>query len=393
MNITEKCTGCMACYNACPFNAIEIIQNEKGFYEPHIIEEKCKKCKKCVITCPQNNLAEKKENKVVYAAWSNSEIEREESTSGGIFSEIAKKVLEEDGIVVGAIYDENFKVVHGILTNKEDLQKTRGSKYVQSYIGDSFKIVKKYLDEGRKVLFSGVACQIAGLKNFLNKKYNNLITVDVLCHGVPSPMIFEEYKKRHNGNEISNIKFRYKKPSWTIFSMKIDYKNGSSYSNTTYKDEYIRAFLEDYITNEVCCECKYTGKDRVSDITLADFWGYISESFKNRNTEKGISLVIVNTKVVEEYFYKIKERIVYIEKTFEEAAKGNQCLRKPFQKNKLYNEFCKNYFLAGYDDTVKKYIREKNMPLKRKISLIFNDTAWIFPKEIREKLIKIRDKK
>ena len=199
MNITEKCTGCMACYNACPFNAIEIIQNEKGFYEPHIIEEKCKKCKKCVITCPQNNLAEKKENKVVYAAWSNSEIEREESTSGGIFSEIAKKVLEEDGIVVGAIYDENFKVVHGILTNKEDLQKTRGSKYVQSYIGDSFKIVKKYLDEGRKVLFSGVACQIAGLKNFLNKKYNNLITVDVLCHGVPSPMIFEEYKKRHNG--------------------------------------------------------------------------------------------------------------------------------------------------------------------------------------------------
>lgn len=139
MNITEKCTGCMACYNACPFNAIEIIQNEKGFYEPHIIEEKCKKCKKCVITCPQNNLAEKKENKVVYAAWSNSEIEREESTSGGIFSEIAKKVLEEDGIVVGAIYDENFKVVHGILTNKEDLQKTRGSKYVQSYIGDSFK--------------------------------------------------------------------------------------------------------------------------------------------------------------------------------------------------------------------------------------------------------------
>lgn len=206
-------------------------------------------------------------------------------------------------------------------------------------------------------------------------------------------MIFEEYKKRHNGNEISNIKFRYKKPSWTIFSMKIDYKNGSSYSNTTYKDEYIRAFLEDYITNEVCCECKYTGKDRVSDITLADFWGYISESFKNRNTEKGISLVMVNTKVGEEYFYKIKERIVYIEKTFEEAAKGNQCLRKPFQKNKLYNEFWKNYFLAGYDDTVKKYIREKNMPLKRKISLIFNDTAWIFPKEIREKLIKIRDKK
>lgn len=393
MNITEKCTGCMACYNACPFNAIEIIQNEKGFYEPHIIEEKCKKCKKCVITCPQNNLAEKKENKVVYAAWSNSEREREESTSGGIFSEIAKKVLEEDGIVVGAIYDENFKVVHGILTNKEDLQKTRGSKYVQSYIGDSFKIVKKYLDEGRKVLFSGVACQIAGLKNFLNKKYNNLITVDVLCHGVPSPMIFEEYKKRHKGHEIANIKFRYKKPSWTVFSMKIDYENGSSYSNTTYKDEYIRAFLEDYITNDVCCECKYTGKDRVSDITLADFWGYISESFKTRNTEKGISLVMVNTELGEEYFNKIKDRIIFVEKTFEEAAKGNQCLRQPFKKNKSYEEFWENYFAKGYDNTFEKYIKEKNMPIKRKISLLFNDNAWMLPKGIRKKLIRIRDKK
>ena len=301
--------------------------------------------------------------------------------------------MEEDGIVVGAIYDENFKVVHGILTNKEDLQKTRGSKYVQSYIGDSFKIVKKYLDEGRKVLFSGESCQIAGLKNFFNKKYNNLVTVDVLCHGVPSPMIFEEYKKRHKGHEIANIKFRYKKPSWTVFSMKIDYEDGSSYSNTTYKDEYIRAFLEDYITNDVCCECKYTGKDRVSDITLADFWGYISESFKTRNTEKGISLVMVNTELGEEYFNKIKDRIIFVEKTFEEAAKGNQCLRQPFKKNKSYEEFWKNYFAKGYDNTFEKYIKEKNMPIKRKISLLFNDNAWMLPKGIRKKLIRIRDKK
>lgn len=393
MVITQKCTGCMACYNACPFNAIEIIQNKKGFYEPRIIEEKCKKCKICVMTCPQNHEIEKQKYKSVYAAWTKDKTIRKNSTSGGIFTEIAKKVLEEKGVIIGVIFDQNFKVVHGVIEKEEDLVKTRGSKYVQSYVGNVFKLAKKYLEEGRLVLFSGVACQIAGLKKFLNKEYSNLLTIDVLCHGVPSPKIFEEYKEKQAKNEIKNISFRYKKPNWTVFSMKIDYKNKKSYVKNTYKDKYLRAFLEDYITNETCSDCKYTGEERVGDITLADFWGYISETFKMRNTEKGISLVLINTEKGKKYFENLKNDIICLDKTFEEAKKGNQCLRNPFKKNKLYNEFWNTYFEEGYEKAFNKYIKEKKMPIKRKISLLFNNKAYVIPKTIREKMISIRDNK
>ena len=392
MNITEKCTGCMACYNSCPFNAIEIVQNKKGFYEPKIIKEKCKNCKKCVSVCPQNNPISKNKFKEIYAAWSKDKDIRINSTSGGIFSELANIVLNKNGVVIGAMFDQNFKTIHGVITNKKDLDKTRGSKYVQSYIGNSFKIAKEFLDKGKVVLFSGVGCQIAGLKKFLNKEYNNLYTIDVLCHGVPSPRIFEEYKDRQNQKEISNIRFRFKKPSWTIFSMKIDYKNGSSYMKDTYKDLYTRAFLEDYITNDVCCECQYVGEKRVSDITLADFWGYISENYKTRNTEKGISLVMINSLKGNELFENIKKNVVYVRKNIDEAKKGNQCLREPFKKNKNYNDFWKIYFEYGYDKAFQRYIKQKRMPLKRRISLLFNDKAYLIPKNFRNKLIEIREK-
>ena len=391
MIITEKCTGCMACYNACPFDAIEIGENEKGFYVPKINEEKCRKCNKCVAVCPQNDFVEKHKHKEVYAAWSKDKEIRQQSTSGGLFTEIANKVLENNGVIIGAIFDKDYKVVHGVIKSKEELNKTRGSKYVQSYIGSSYKIAKEYLENGKLVLFSGVSCQVAGLKKFLGREYENLITTDILCHGVPSPSVFKQYKEKMGQDEITNIQFRYKKPSWTIFSMKIDYKNGKTYKASTYKDPFIRAFLEDYITNEVCAECKYTGENRVSDITLADFWGYISENYKMRNTEKGISLVMINTEKGKKIFETIKEQVIYREKDIEEAKKGNRCLREPFNKNKQYDEFWSDYLKDGYEKTFATYIKEKKMPLKRKISLLFNDKAYLLPRIVRKKLIKVRD--
>ena len=325
MRVNEKCTGCMACYNACPVGAIEIVQDEKGFYEPKIIKEKCIKCKKCKLVCPEVNPREKNDNPTVYAAWAKQKDIRENSTSGGIFSNIATKVLEADGVVFGAMFDENFKVVHSYVTKIENLVKLRGSKYVQSFIGDSLKQVEYFLQEGKMVLFSGTACQIAGLLNYLQKDYENLITIDVLCHGVPSPKIFEEYLKDINidDRKIVNIRFRYKKPSWTNYSMKIDYDNGKSYIKSKYKDKFLIGFSEDYITKDVCATCQYARITRISDITLADFWGYISDELKTRNTEKGISLVIINSDKGNKIIEKVKNQLIIREKNIIEATKGN----------------------------------------------------------------------
>ena len=152
------------------------------------------------------------------------------------------------------------------------------------------------------------------------------------------------------------------------------------------------AFLEDYITNEVCSNCQYVGEDRVSDITLADFWGYISNSYKTRNTEKGISLIMINSIKGKELFENIKEDIIFIEKDIEEAKRGNRCLNRPFNKNKNYDNFWKTYFEFGYDKAFQTYIKPKSMTLKRKISLLFNDKAYLIPKKLRKKLIIIREK-
>lgn len=391
--LTEKCTGCMACFNICKYSAIDIIQNEKGFYVPKINEEKCKKCGACEFVCPECNEIKKDRYKKIFAAWSNSNDVRKNSTSGGIFFELAKSILYQNGIVVGAIYNEQFEVEHSIIDKFEDLKKIQGSKYVQSKMTDIYSRIKCELEKGKNVLFSGVACQVAGLKKYLGKDYENLITIDVLCHGAPSPQIFKEYvDRKKSSGDILNIRFRYKKPSWTVFSMRIDYKDNKIYQRDTFKDEYIRLFLDDYITNEVCATCKYTGENRVSDLTLADFWGYVSEDFKYRNNEKGISLVLINSRKGDDVFNKIKKNLIIIEKDFSEAKNGNQCLRKPFNKNKNYETFWDDYIKNGYDYVIEKYFIESKMNFKRKLSLTFNDYAFIIPKKIRYKLIEIRTK-
>lgn len=392
MQIVEKCTGCMACFNACKFDAIKIEQNEKGFYVPKIDETKCKKCGLCKKVCPELNEVNKNEVKNCYAGWTLNKNVRKESTSGGLFAVLATMVLNKGGVVVGAMFDNNFKVVHGIVDKVEDLYKLQGSKYVQSYLGDVYIKAKNYLDSGKFVLFSGVSCQIAGLKNFLNKDYENLITIDVLCHGAPSPKVFSEYLLDKNFKDIKEIKFRAKKPSWTVFSMQIKHGDNKEYSKDTLKDEYIRLFLDDYITNDVCASCKYVGTSRCSDITLADFWGYISEKFSMRNTEKGISLILTNTDKGNKLIESIKDEIILIEKDIEEAKAGNQCLRVPFKKNKNYDNFWNDYIKEGYFSVKNKYFKEKNMKMKRRVSLFINDHAYIIPKKMREKIFSVKYK-
>ena len=389
MEICTECTGCMCCYNSCPKNAITIIQDKKGFYIPDIDKKKCINCDLCKKICPQNCNIEKNEPKEVIASWSRDKKIRKKSSSGGLAYLISKYILKNNGVVYGVSFDQSFKAQHERITRIEDLYKIQGSKYVQSYVGNSLENVKQDLEENKTVLFTGTACQIAGLKSYLKKEYSNLYTIDVLCHGIPSPRIFEEYLISKNKESITSINFRLKQPSWTKYSIKIDY-NKDTYIKSNFKDKYLRAFLKDYITNECCSSCKYTGKERVSDITLADFWGYVSEKYKYRNTEKGISLVLINNSKGKDLFNKINSEIIFIEKDFEEAALGNQCLRKPFEKNKKYNEFWEDYFKNDFDFVANKYFTPDRLTLKRKVSLFFNNYAFIIPKKIRRKMIEMR---
>lgn len=219
----DLCCGCMTCVQVCNHKAITIHTDEEGFDRPIIDEHLCVDCGLCKNTCPANKLPEKHEPLRIFSGWSKDESTRINSSSGGAFTEIARPILQQGGVVFGCALSKNLQAEHVYVENMEDLQsKLRGSKYVQSRIGNSYKQAKAFLQTGRTVLFSGTPCQIAGLKNYLRRDYDNLYTVDLLCHGVSSPLIFEEYKKFMEESQemkIENINFRCKKSSWIFYNM------------------------------------------------------------------------------------------------------------------------------------------------------------------------------
>lgn len=193
---TSDCTGCMACVNVCAHHAISVVQDKEGFDRPQIDESLCVDCGLCAKTCPINHHPLATEPIEIYSGWSSNEAVRINSSSGGAFTEIARPVLEDGGVVFGCTLNDKLQAEHIYVETLEDLENNlRGSKYVQSRIGNTYEQAKDFLRQGRKVLFSGTPCQIAGLRNYLRKDYENLLTVDLICHGVPSPLIFEEYKK------------------------------------------------------------------------------------------------------------------------------------------------------------------------------------------------------
>ncbi len=394
----NECTGCLACVNCCGINAITIEQDNKGFYIPRIDEDKCVKCMKCVKICPANNtVKEKSFIPQVYAMWSKDNQLRMKSTSGGVFSGLASWVLNNNGVVFGAIFNDEKQVIHSKATRSEELEKMRGSKYVQSYIGETYREAKLALDEGKKVLFTGVPCQIAGLYSFLGKEYENLYTMDIICHGVPSPRAFKDYvdfMEKKEGSPINNILFRAKKPSWTVFSMNIKYKNGNEYLKDAYHDPYLVGFLDDYLTRECCHTCKYTREKRVSDITAADFWSYVSMKKSERNDEKGISLVVVNSEKGESLFKIINKDYIVIERTMKEAKRGNRCLTRPYNPAENKEEFWRKYNENNnFIEAAKEFFPKKKKSLKHDISEVINKNYYLLPKVAKISLDKYLNKK
>ena len=313
----EKCSGCFACVSVCPVNSISMQEDSEGFWYPQINISTCIECNLCRKCCPvisKRDRIEKEKN--IVAAKCKDDAVRLKSSSGGVFFLIAEAILAQLGVVYGAAFSEDCKkVIHVRIDQKRDLWKLQGSKYVQSKIDNCYKEAKNDLDTGRKVLFTGTPCQIEGLRSYLMKEYDNLYLQDIVCHGVPSPLIWEkyvEYREKKARGSVERTYFRHKKYGWNMYSLLFEFSNRREYIGRKMEDLYLRGFLANLFLRPSCYQCSFKGLDRNSDITLADFWG-IDNIFPNMNDDKGVSVVMINSEKGEELFDNIKDKIIFQE--------------------------------------------------------------------------------
>lgn len=292
----ENCCGCGACAQVCHRSCIEMVKDMEGFLYPKVSLENCVGCLKCENVCPCVEEQSPRLPISDYAIINPCDEVRSQSSSGGIFYEIAKSFVEKDGVVFGARFDENQKVCHDVSVDLCGLHNFQGSKYVQSEIGSTFIQVREFLKSGKYVLFSGTPCQVAGLKKFLHKDYEKLLTVDCICHGVPSPLVFEKYLNEIIGKS-NNIKviFRDKSEGWYGYHVKIQLPNDVIlYDQKWTNDPYMQLFVSDYSLRPSCYNCPAKSGKSGSDITLGDFWG-VDQVMPHMYDNKGTSLVLANT--------------------------------------------------------------------------------------------------
>jgi coenzyme F420-reducing hydrogenase beta subunit len=371
----KACCGCEACIQICPTHCMIMVEDREGFLYPEINKKICTDCGLCEKVCPIINQEQKRKPLYVYAAKNQNEEIRLQSSSGGIFTLLAEKIINEGGVVFGARFDENWEVVHSYSESIEGMARFRGSKYVQSKIKNTFIEAKEFLTSGRKVLFSGTPCQIAGLKLFLKKEYKGLNTIDIVCHGVPSPKVFRMYLSEINSNlqdgqknglhckymnkerNVTNIQFRNKSLGWKEFSFTISTEdlseaNGNSsslFSESIHKNLYFRGFLSNLFLRPSCHECPSKYFKSGSDITIADYWG-IQNILPEFDDDKGVSLIMINSSKGESFYQSLS--IESIETSYEDAFRNNSCIEKSVPMPSKRNFFFKNFTRQSISKTI-----------------------------------------
>lgn len=344
-NINE-CTGCYACFNICRQNAIQFTKDELGFFRPTIDNSKCIDCTLCYNICPVNKKQELKYPLDCYAVTLKDKNDILKSASGGAATALTRNIIRTGGIAYGASDEDIFNVKHIRISKEEDIEKLRGSKYVQSSINDIYSLCKSDLQKGLKVLFIGTPCQVAGLKSFLRKDFENLYTIDLVCHGVPSQQMLNEnieyYQYTRNNTNDLKIVFRKKNES----RKKIEYgfyiyEKKKSIEKCFYDDSYMLGFLSCLTFRDSCYNCRYATSARVSDITLADFWG-LNNNIKFERY-KGVSACLLNTNKGLSLFEEIKDQIIFYRTNVVEAIIGNGRLQCPSKRHKNHYLFRELY--------------------------------------------------
>lgn len=358
------CCGCGACAQRCPHNAIELIQDNEGFLYPQINESICIDCGLCERVCPIINQELPSEPIKTFAAKNNDENIRQLSSSGGIFSLLATKVINNGGVVFGAIFNAKWEVEHDYTDTIEGVAKFRGSKYVQSKINNNYILAEEYLKDGKQVLFSGTPCQIAGLKRFLRKEYENLICVDIICHGVPSPFIWQKYLEQYNSTELSSISFRDKTNSWKRYEVVIRQGKKTLIREDIGKNIYMKLFLSDLCLRPSCSNCSSKSGKSKSDITIADFWG-IQHLHPDFNDDKGCNLILINSKKGLNLFNKLE--CDKIETDFNTAIKYNPSYFKSVTEPKYRKYFFENFDKYGFE-VHQKILKKQQPSLLRRIA-------------------------
>ena len=350
----SKCSGCHSCYNVCPKKCIAMKEDFEGFWYPEVDIDKCIDCGLCEKRCPILNDMKNDNQPQAYACYNKNESIRKESSSGGVFTLLATFIIERGGIVYGASFNNEFMVEHIKADNVDDLGKLRGSKYVQSRIGNTYAEIKEYLNQGKLVYFSGTPCQVNGFISYLNgKQYDNLYTQDIICHGVPSPKVWKKYlnyREKLDGQTPMRINFRQKDDGWNLYALLLQYNN-NAYKTNHRHDLFMQAFLRNACLRDSCYSCSFKSKNRQTDITLADFWG-VENILPEFNDNKGTSLVIVNTKKGQELFDDIKDQMIYQESDFEESIKNNPSMHMSVNKPENSDEFFNNLDSLEFDELV-----------------------------------------
>ena len=357
------CSGCFACVSKCPKNCISMKTNAEGFWYPEILTDDCSNCKLCESCCPVlNRNIEQNLSNEAFAVINQDDKIRENSSSGGVFHSIASSVLKNDGVVFGAAFSQDFKSVeHIAIKSHAELPLLMGSKYLQSKISSAYIEAKNYLENDKSVLFSGTPCQIAGLYSFLGKDYPNLITQDIICHGVPSPLVWKKYVEYRENNAESKTKsvfFRHKKIGWKTFSLQFVFKNDKEYIEPLNADLYMKGFLSNLFLRPSCHNCSFKSENRIADITLADFWG-INNINKEIDDDKGISLILVNTEKGMNLLENIKSQITFEKVDKATALKYNSAATKSPLMPPQREKFMKDFQNQSIDKSIKKHCKVK----------------------------------
>lgn len=378
----QDCIGCSACVQVCPIECISMQADEEGFLYPVVADNKCIECGKCEKVCPciydfskESSLDEP----IAYGGFHKEESVRDDSSSGGAFTLFAKEVLDNNGVVCGCGLNNELKPVHIFVDSVDDIYKLRGSKYVQSDLKDSYSRIKDFLESGKRVLFIGTPCQCGGLKSYLGEDHHNLLIVDFICHGVPSPKVFKEYLiylEKKAGSKVIGFRFRNKDTGWNQAGLHqgtlIKYENGTAIrKHPAFRDAFMNAFLSELCMRPACHACRFKVlPKRTADITIADFWG-VNSVAPELNDKKGTSLILLHSQKGAGAFEAVRSGMVCKEVSCREALKHNLSMLKPARPHPSRERFFETLQKNGYEVAQRKYLSSFSWAFYRAMKMVW----------------------